>query len=226
MKKDERYFRVPNEMQCNRVEDILDQEESVLLRVTPDRRAYILNAVFKMMPVAILWAAFDIFFIVMLVTTGIFAQLGLFSLFLAGFFLLHLAPLWVWIAGIVRSVAEYKNIEYVFTEKRVILRSGLVGIDFKNIYYSDIEGVNLKVGIIDRICHVGDIYIQALRQSSVLFDVKNPYLLLAEIQRIVHDIKTDIAFPNALRPAENTGFRTKYVPEGSSPGDKGGDGQK
>lgn len=224
MKKDERYFKMPDEMQCNKVEDILDGEESVLLRLRPDKKAYIVNAVFRMMPVAILWAAFDIFFIIMLVSTGILAQLGWFALFLAGFFLLHLAPLWIWIAGIVRSVAEYKNIEYVFTEKRIILRSGLVGIDFKNIYYSDIEGINLRVGILDRLCRVGDIYIQAMKQSSVLFDVKNPYALLSEIQRIVHDIKTDILFPNDLRPEQNRGFRTRYIPQGRS--DDPGDGKE
>ncbi len=214
MRKDERYFRMPNEMQYNKVEDILDGEETVLLRAVPNRRAYILNAVFKMMPVALLWAAFDVFFIVMLFANGVFAALGWFSLFIVAFFALHLAPLWMWVSGIVRAVGEYKNIEYVFTEKRIILRSGLIGIDFKNIYYSDIEGVNLKVGIIDRICRVGDIYIQAVSQSSVLFDVENPYALLSEIQRIVHDIKTDIAFPNDLRPEINRGFRTKYTPPG------------
>lgn len=214
MRKDERYFQMPDEMQCNRVEDILDKEESVLLRVKPNRKAYVLNHILKMMPVALLWAAFDGFFIFMLVSSGAFAEMGIFSLFIVGFFALHLAPLWMWIANIVRAVGEYKNVEYVFTEKRIILRSGLVGIDFKNIYYSDIEGVNLKVGIIDRLCRVGDIYIQAMKQSSVLFDVENPYALLSEIQRIVHDIKTDILFPNDLRPETNRGFRTRYTPPG------------
>jgi len=118
----------------------------------------------------------------------------------------------MWIGGIVKAAAGWKNIEYVFTEKRIIIRSGLVGIDFVNVYYSDILGVNLRVGLIDRMFKVGDIYISAHNQSEVLYDISNPYFILRKIQKIVIDIKNDIIFPNNLRPEENSGFNTKYRP--------------
>ena len=31
------------------------------------------------------------------------------------------------------------------------------------------------------------------------------------LQKITHDIKTDIYYPNDLRPAENKGYNTKYT---------------
>ena len=130
--------------------------------------------------------------------------------FIVPFFAVHLMPVWIWLANILKANRNHKNLEYAFTEKRIIIRSGVIGIDFKNIYYSDIEGVNLKVGIIDRLCKVGDIYIQANTQTSVILDIENPYFILSKLQKIVLDIKTDIYFPNNLRPDENDGYKTKY----------------
>ena len=89
--------------------------------------------------------------------------------------------------------------------------SGIIGIDFKNIYYSEIESVNLRVGLVDRIEKVGDIYIKSIGGANVLYDLENPYTLTEKLQKIVVDIKTDIQFPNNLRPAENDGYSTKYT---------------
>jgi hypothetical protein len=107
-------------------------------------------------------------------------------------------------------MAGAKNIEYVFTDKRIIIRSGVIGIDFKNIYYSDVEGINCKVGIFDRVFKVGDLYIKALNQSAVLMNIETPYFYLQKLQKITLDIKTDIQYPNDLRPKENHGYNTEY----------------
>lgn len=206
---DENYFKMTEGMQTNNVEDILDPEESVLLRLKPKKSAYIFNSTMRMLPIALIWLLFDGFFIgAMLWNSGRLP--GYIWFIIVPFFVVHLLPVWMWIGGIVKAVAGWKNNEYVFTEKRIILRSGVVGIDFVNIYYSDIKGVNLSVGLIDRMFKVGDIYISAERQSNVLWDIPNPYFILQKLQKIVVDIKTDIIFPNDLRPKENHGYRTKY----------------
>lgn len=211
---DENYFKMTDGMQDNRVEDILDEDENVLLRTKPKKSAYVFNSVVKMLPIVIIWILFDGGFLGFMFYGMIKGEIPLFILaIIIPFFAVHLIPVWIWIGGIVKASAGWKNIEYVFTEKRIIIRSGLIGIDFVNIYYSDILGVNLKVGIIDRMFKVGDIYISAHNQSEVLWDISNPYFLLRKIQNIVIDIKTDIIFPNDLRPEENHGFRTKYKPK-------------
>ncbi|MBQ2494286.1 MAG: hypothetical protein II520_03520, partial [Bacilli bacterium] len=99
---DENYFNPDEGIMQNQVEDILEEGETILQRLKPDRRDYILEAIFKGLPFVLIWAAFDVFFIVMMVTTGAFTQMGGFMIpVLIGFFALHLLPVWLYIAGIV-----------------------------------------------------------------------------------------------------------------------------
>ncbi len=209
-KIDENYFKLDDDMQAKLVEDILEEDENVLLRLKPNKKAYIWSAILTMLPIAIIWATIDVgmFIGIMSINPPAGVIWGLMA-----FFALHLIPVWIWLGGIIRAVLQIKNIEYAFTEKRIIVRSGIVGIDFKNLYYTDIEGVNLKVGALDKLFKVGDIYIQSLKQSTVLKDVTQPYQLLSKLQKITLDIKTDIHYPNDLRPNENHGYNTKYKSE-------------
>ena len=211
MQIDEKYFQ-ESQMQVNAVEDVLAGGESILWRDKPDKKAHIAAAVFKMLPIAILWLCIDLGFII-----GISIGMSRGSIplpilgFIIPFFLLHLAPVWAWIAGIMKSVAELKNMEYIFTDKRIIIRSGIIGIDFKFLYYNEIESVNVKVSFTDKIFRVGDIYVNAKSSAAVLYDLHNPYILGTKLQKIVQDITTDINYPNALRPDYNPGYNTKYT---------------
>ena len=204
----ENYFKIDNDMQANKVEDILDKNEKILLRSKPNKGAYIWSAVLTMLPFALIWLLFDGIALAAVLHVDIPAGAGWLLLF---FFAFHMIPVWIWLGNIIRAVAEFKNIEYVFTDKRIIVRSGIIGIDFKSVYYSEIEGVNLKVGLFDRLFKVGDIYIQSMKQSTVLNDISNPYFMLARLQKITLDIKTDIQYPNDLRPETNSGYNTKYI---------------
>ena len=218
MQIDEKYFQ-ESQMQANTVEDILADDEEVLWRDKPDKKAHIAAAVVKSLPITLLWLAIDCGFIVgisIAITKGCapLAVLG----FIVPFFLVHLAPVWMWVANLVKSVAELKTIEYVFTDKRIIVRSGLIGIDFKFIYYNEVESVNVKVNWTDKIFRVGDIYVNAKSSSAVLYDLHDPYRLSTKLQKVAQDIATDINYPNALRPDKNPGYKTKYS---ASPFDKG-----
>ena len=57
--------------------------------------------------------------------------------------------------------ADFKN--------EVIIKSGVIGIDVTNVYYADISNVNLRVGLIDRWLHVGDVYISGAFKAQVLW---------------------------------------------------------
>lgn len=210
MNIDENYFKTDNPMKQNSIEDILSKDEKILQRLKPNKRVLLLESIFKGLPVVLLWVAFDTFFIVMMIVTGAFKENpGLIPAVIA-FFALHLLPLWLYILNIIKTMAGAKNIEYVFTDKRIIIRSGVIGIDFKNIYYTDVQGINCRVGIFDRIFKVGDLYIKALNQSAVLMNIETPYFYLQKLQKITLDIKTDIQYPNDLRPKENHGYNTEY----------------
>ncbi|MCR5184643.1 MAG: PH domain-containing protein [Bacilli bacterium] len=48
-------------------------------------------------------------------------------------------------------VIRYKRLFYVITNKRLIIRSGVIGVDFKSLEYKLIGLVDVKVGVIDKL---------------------------------------------------------------------------
>ena len=205
------YFNVSDSeaMKANNVSDILEKDEEVLLETTPDKKDYILEAVFKSLPITLLWLAIDVFIIVLLCLNPDYSNQGISIFFIVVFFALHLLPVWLYAGRIIKRVADYRNIKYVFTDKRVIVRSGIIGIDYKFIYYNEVNSVDVKVGVLDRLLKVGDVYITSNNKVAVLEDIKNPYQIANRIQSIARDIKTDMLYPNDLRPSENHGYHTK-----------------
>ncbi len=208
-KIDENFFKYGSDQQMTDIENIISIDEVILWRGKPNKKAFIINSIFKMLPFALIWLLFDGAFIAMFIASG-FTELGIEILFFIIFFAFHLLPVWIWLGNILTASKRHKNIEYAFTEKRIIVKSGIIGIDFKNIYYSEIDSVNLKVGAVDKMLNVGDIYIKSKSQATILQDLENPYFLTQKLQEIVFDIKSDIIFPNNLRPEENHGYNTKY----------------
>jgi len=207
-KIDESYF-IKDPIKQNKIEDILDEDEKILVELKPNKTAYILEYILRSLPIVLIWAGFDISVLVMIAKSGAFAH-TIAVVMISIFFALHLLPIWMFIAGLIKNTAGFKNLQFYLTDKRIIGRSGLIGIDFKSIFYSDIVGVNVKVSITDRILKVGDIYISAKEQSMCINDVKDPYFYMSRLQKISLDIKADIYYPNDLRPDENHGYNTKY----------------
>ena len=210
MQIDEKYF-YDNAMQKNSIEDVVAPNEKVLWQGQPNAKSYVLAAMFKMLPIALIWLIFDgtfIFFIANGIANGNVprAILG----FIIPFFLLHLTPVWIWIGNTVKATKEVKNLKYAITDKRIIIRSGVIGIDFKFINYYEIDSVNVKVGVIDRIFKVGDIYVNSSVNSGVLWDIEEPYKIGNALQKVTLDIKSDILYPNAMRPDVNSGYKTDY----------------
>ena len=207
---DENYFKMPTSAPSNSIEEIIGDGESLLLKIKPKKRAYIFNSIVKYIPIALLWLVFDVGFICLIALSGSVPKM--LWAFIVPFFAVHLFPVWICIANIVKAGRAWKNVEYAFTEKRIIIRSGVIGINIVNVYYADIKGVNMRIGIFDRMFKVGDIYISSESQSQVLYDLENPYFILDRVQKIVLDLKTDVYFPNDLRPENNGGYKTKYNP--------------
>lgn len=210
-KLDETYFKIESSgRDLKNIEDVIGSDEQILWSGKPKKRAFLINAFTKMLPIALIWLLFDGAFIGLMIGTMDEIPAPV-KIFMVVFFLFHLMPVWIWLSNVLTANRQHENLEYAFTNKRIIIKSGIIGIDFKNIYYSEIDSVNLRVGLVDRIEKVGDIYIKSIGGANVLYDLENPYSLTEKLQKIVVDIKTDIQFPNNLRPAENDGYSTKYT---------------
>lgn len=207
----ENYFRgSDDDKKYVDIDSLVSQDEQILWRGKPKKSAFILFKILSMTPIALLWLAIDGGFIYMLCRLGSQMPLPL-IIGLCVFFAFHLLPVWIWISHIITANRQHKNLEYAFTDKRIIVRSGVIGIDFKNVYYADIISVNLKVGLFDKICKVGDIYINSVSGAVVLYDIENCYFITNKLQEITRDLKLDAAFPNDLRPKTNKGYTTAYT---------------
>jgi len=206
----ENYFKNNNpNNSMTQIKDILDEGEQVLWQGKPKKRAYVFSAITKMLPIALIWLLFDGGIIIAMLSGAMEIPPEMIIVMVV-FFAFHLLPVWIWLSNIITASKRHKNLEYAFTNKRIIIKSGIIGIDFQSVYYSDITAVNLKVGFTDKMFKVGDIYISSMGGAKVLFDIEDPYFISQKLQQIVVDIKTDIEYPNDLRPDENHGYRTVY----------------
>jgi uncharacterized membrane protein YdbT with pleckstrin-like domain len=56
---------------------------------------------------------------------------------------------------------------YFITNKRILIRSGLIGTDFNSIYFTQIKTANVNVGLLDKIFGVGTINIDTGKIETV-----------------------------------------------------------
>ena len=109
---------------------------------------------------------------------------------------------------------------YYLTDRRIIIQSGFVDQQTQTIYYKDIRNADLRIGLVDKLLGVGDIYFdigeyhmrkgRQVADYKTFLDIENPHQVYARVQKIIMDIQTDIQFPNAYRPEENPGYNTQY----------------
>ncbi len=187
----------------------------------PKKKAFIINQILGMAPIAILWLAIDGGIISMFFTQD-HGEMGSMAWFLIPFFAIHLAPVWIWLSQVITANKKWQNTQYYVTDKRIIIQNGFIAANYQTIYYKDIKNVNLHIGIIDKMLGVGDIrfdlgYNVHHRNNGTInninaafLDIENPMEIYPRIQKIIMDIQTDIEFPNAYRPSENPGYNTEY----------------
>lgn len=206
-----KYENVNNSGISTNLENIIVDGEEIIWRGKPKKSAFIINKCLVMFPIAMLWLMFDSVFILALISSGDATQM---LWFIVPFFALHLMPVWIWLGNVLSSNKKWKNTEYAVTNKRIIIISGFMAMNYQSIYYKDIEKVDLKITFIDKLLKVGDIYFQTKRDGlSAFLDIESAYELYPKLQKIVLDIQTDIEYPNNLRPEENDGYNTRYMGE-------------
>ena len=124
---------------------------------------------------------------------------------------------------LLQKLFSYSNTSYALTNKRVMMRTGFMGTDFKSIDYDKISDIEVTVNFVERAFNVGTIKFFSGRTqtndatTTKLFDnweaISNPYEVFKQVKKVSVDIKTDFRYPNALRPETNPGYNTKYDPK-------------
>jgi membrane protein YdbS with pleckstrin-like domain len=122
--------------------------------------------------------------------------------------------------GIIYAILSYSNTIYAYSQKRVIIRTGFIGIDYRTVDYDKISDVEVTVNIFEKMYNVGTVKFSSGARDSkgnLLYEaftsVKNPYDVFKELKQVTVNVKTDYDYPNALRPKENPGYNTEYDPD-------------
>lgn len=139
------------------------------------------------------------------------------------FLLFLLLPFVFFLFNFLSKLFSYSNTRYAYSSRRVMIRSGFIGTDFKIIDYDKISDIQVTVNFVERLFNVGTIRFYSGRTESdegtivKVYDrweaIANPYEVFKQLKTVTVDIKTDYNYPNALRPGTNPGYKTKYDPE-------------
>lgn len=189
---------------------MIGYNERILYEGKPDKKCFIFESIFNpLLPFAIVWALFDSSFIAMGFQGINFTILP--------FMLLHMMPVWIYIAGAVFSFRRYRNTYYIVTDKGVYVSSGTFTMNLNTKTFAELSRVDLHRGIFDQMFNVGDVVITTNQFTknntpgvihiASISDYTQVYQLVKKLQQ---DIYTDIMYPNDLRPKENHGYRTQY----------------
>ena len=212
--------------------ELMTQGERILWKGKPNFKCFILESIFNpMLIVALVWGAFDFFFIGMMFNTRAFDDVpkGI-SGFLIPFFLIHLMPVWIYLGGIITSIIRYKNTEYIITERGIYVSGGVISKNNEMKPFTDLSHVTIHRGVFDNIIGVGDV-ISTCHHGGYNASTSSPYMNsghshanaginicnIAEYQEvftIIKNVQTDVyadtMYPNAYRPDNNPGYNTKY----------------
>lgn len=197
----------------NEFRDILDTNERIIWSDKPHLLVHLATG-FPLLIIGILWGIMDSFFFMNFMAFG-----GGFFNFLSIFMLLHMMPLWLGVGNMIRLIFVYRNTYFCYTDKRVIIKTGFMGVDYKTKDFYNIGNVEVNVGPIENMVGVGTIRIDeeyvrtgkhSRRVGNRLYGIQRPYEVFKALKEIVMDIKTDINYPNEYRPDTNKGYNTKY----------------
>ena len=208
------------------IEKILNQNERIIWEGAPEFHPFVLGSSLLPFVIGFVWVSvfLAIFFGVLQNSPELTAQYG------NGVYGVLLLPhfwggLICMLLPLIYSLLVHRFTYYAITDKRIIFQKGVIGRDFDIIDLDQITNATVNVGLVDKLFgDVGSIYISTAgsfiqgKHGPVprlygIRSIKNPYEVFKHLKQTSHDVKTDIEYPNALRPKENTGYQTEYSPQ-------------
>ena len=215
------------------LELMVGKNEKILWQGKPDKKCFVLEGIFNpTLPFVLVWFLFDSF----ILTAAFFgindpeeASGGSpFFVLMLLFILVHMTPVWIYLAGALLVVRKYKHTEYIITDKGVYVSGGLFSYSCKMKPFTELARVNIHRGVIDQHIGVGDVVLTSNNVDdaedtriringkpighigTVIQDIRDYRKVFELIKKLQEDIYTDSLYPNDLRPKENHGYKTKY----------------
>lgn len=212
-------------MAVSDLEFMVGANENVLWKGKPNKKCFILESIFNpMLPFALIWALIDLG----VVAGMLFAGGDSVAVFMVPFMLVHLMPVWIYLGGVFLSFRKYKNTEYIITDKGIYVSGGTFSYNYEMKPFTDLSHINLHRGIFDQWLGVGDVvtvcghdgYNSRQSHSShglTICDIADYQQVFSMLKQLQTDIYADTMYPNDLRPATNSGYRTEYTGAGRNP---------
>lgn len=168
---------------------LLDNNETIVKVLKPNKKAYLLSSV----PVMIFFLIFfTIFF-------GI-AGTGLFAIFdgdlLGGLGIAAIMFVLILVIGIVVLTKSYDNTWYAFTNKRVMIRTGIIGVNYRTMELKLVGSLEVEENFIDKMINLNTGSISFISPSNPVTtanhhkafsfkSIENPYDIYKEIKQII-----------------------------------------
>ena len=134
------------------INTLLSSNEEVLFEVKPNKKRYILiGNIFGSLLGIIFGAVF--FTIGLLILLGIIVSTDESSMWVGGlvFLIFGAIPMLSPIINFITKFFAYKNLMYVVTSDRLIIRSGVIGVDYKEMSLYSITSMNVRVDFFDKL---------------------------------------------------------------------------
>lgn len=202
---------------------ILNDDENILWEGTPTFAPFV--------AMSFLLSLFGLPFLLAGLVPGI---IGLATGSWAALFVFLVFPhFWIGVALVVGvplyRILVHKHTYYAVTNKRAILQGGLIGRDFKIVDFDQLSNAEVNVGIADTLFAHGKsgsillstagTFVHGKHGVSArpysMSNIQNPYDVFKFFKRVSYDVKTDVSYPNQLRPDVNPGYKTEYPPKDS-----------
>lgn len=164
------------------ISSLLDKDEIVIWSGKPNKKGLVLDGVFKMLPIVIVWLALDVAFLTVMFKEGVFNENPSLSYISLPFFIIHIAPLWIWMSNILKSTSEYNGFEYVLTQKRIIIKTEVFGIDVRSVLLSEVTEFKIVKDMVDKLLNTGDLIIKGEFTDVALLNIKN-------VEEVIEDFK-------------------------------------
>ena len=168
---------------------IVPQDEIILYDGKPDKTVNTLENIFNFsLFLCILWFVLGI--AIMEVVSYINIDFNILSIFI------YFTPINIFIVNIIKAILEYRNIEYIITDKNIYISYGVVPNKYKIMELSGIKNVFIERGIFDKLYNTGDIticYKNRCRNRNNHYEIKITFLSLPDYQKPLDILKKHYA---------------------------------
>lgn len=192
------------------IERLINPNEKILYEGKPNKKCFIFESIFNpLLIIAIVWAIFDFGFLTEIIFDG--------ELMMIPFMLLHLLPVWLYLGGVLFSVKRYNNTEYVITNMAIYVSGGVFARNISTKSFAEMSNIAIHQGVFDRLFNVGDVIATTGQidkegnSVTVSLDCISDYTEIYHlVKKLQIDVYSDVMYPNAKRPEDNSGYNTNY----------------